>query len=191
MMMDRRAGIKMSIETKMRFQRLKNKYEELVNEDLRDEDFLNILMDIYEKREEYAKYKAVEDLINEFLEKLRLILTDKPKTFNELLREYLKLDEEYYKLKQRFEELNTEYNKLKEEVEKLKQSGSVESLTPRQLFRQIIRKTLEKIQNDKLKEEIEKDLHNLEFALFQGDDINIARVKQILESLKTLRIPLF
>ena len=191
MMMDRRAGIKMSIETKMRFQRLKNKYEELVNEDLRDEDFLNILMDIYEKREEYAKYKAVEDLINEFLEKLRLILTDKPKTFNELLREYLKLDEEYYKLKQKFEELNTEYNKLKKEVEKLKQSGSVESLTPRQLFRQIIRKTLEKIQNDKLKEEIEKDLHNLEFALFQGDDINIARVKQILESLKTLRIPLF
>ena len=186
---DRRGAIKMSIQTKLRFQKLKEKYEELTQEELREEEFLNVLMDIYEKNEKYSKMACLDNMIEEFISKLKILLSEHPKTFQEMFKIYQELEGRYETLKEEYYKLKEEKEKLEKELERLKQSQImvIEKMTERQLYWHIVSKVVEKIKDEEIRKDVEDTLMKLGLILFKGDNINLAGLKKIAEALTTVK----
>jgi len=185
---DRRSAIKMNAQTKLKFQSLKSKYEELTGEVLTEEEFLNILMNAFEKNEQLIRFACLDNMIEEFISKLKSLLSDHPRTMRQLFELYQGLQNDYNKLKKEYERLKAENEELKAKISEIKESKSVDIMTPRELFYAMINKTIESIDNEELKKEVERDLTYLSMILFSGDNINPAKLKSVIEAVNTMKI---
>lgn len=180
-----RSAVFMPFEIKIRFRKLMEEYERVTGETLTEWQFLQILLDNFESKEEIAIEKKIEDLKKNIEELKDLIIKIKAGNYvSEILRQNIYLIEENKKLQEEIE-------KLKEEIEKLKKREDKQiPETQRGIFRLLMYKVLQNVP-DNFRKEVERDLISLELNLFTGDNLDIAKLKKIVNSLKEMRFPTF
>jgi len=181
-----RSAVFMPFEIKIRFRKLMEEYEKIIGENLTEWQFLQILLDNFENKEDIAIEKKIEDLKKNIDELKDLIIRIKAGNYvAEILKQNIMLIEENKKLQEEIEKLK------EEEIEKLKKREDKQiPETHRGIFRLLMYKVLQNVP-DNFRKEVERDLISLELNLFTGDNLDIAKLKKIVNILKEMRFPTF
>ena len=169
-----RSAVFMPFDIKVKYKKLMRLYEEKTGEVLKAEwEFLARLLDMFERLEweDVILEKKIDELKQsvEELKQLVLKLKGGGNYIQEILMKNLELLKENELLKQQIRKLEEEKKRLESIVKSISDNPEVliEKMTARQIFRLMIKKVLDQIENEQLKKEVEKDLFNLEFALFK------------------------
>ena len=146
-----RSTITVDYDLRYRFKKTKEKAREVFNKDLNDSQFLEILLNIFEK---YSHIQILDEL-----------------------KQNLEI---FYKIIEQFEELESlkrENKTLKEEIERLKKeldevkSKPMENLTARQLFWKMIERVRSDLNGYPDKDKVVEKLAEIGLQLFSGDKI--------------------